>query len=257
MVDDGSDKAAPPVIQEWVRSLPLTISRQTHTGISAARNRGIQISSGSVLLFVDADCRLDANCLAALNSAIAHSLQQDYFQLRLIGSPSSLVGRAEELRLVTLQEHTLQPHGRIRYLNTAGFAIRRTRVNTEAGLFSLGARRGEDTLLLADLMQHGELPLFVPDAIVQHAVALSLIACLRKDIRSAYLERRAYQVIASKGVRIRVTNRERLRLLWSMWKNARKDSIGRRAWFVLVVRQAFQRVLSFGFNILHSGANSR
>lgn len=36
-------------------------------------------------------------------------------------------------------------------------------------------------------MQGGELPLFVPDAIVEHVIPLSLMGCLRKDIRSVYL----------------------------------------------------------------------
>jgi hypothetical protein len=52
----------------------------------------------------------------------------------------------------------LQADGRIRYLNTAGFAIRRTRANIEAGVFDPAALRAEDTLLLADLMQGWRAP---------------------------------------------------------------------------------------------------
>jgi hypothetical protein len=106
---------------------------------------------------------------------------------------------------------------------------------------------------LADLMQAGELPLFVPDAIVEHYIPLSLVGCLRKDIRSAYLERRTYNIIASKGVRIRLTQRERLQLIASMWRTARLPSIGRSAWFVLVVRQALLRMISFLYRCLRVG----
>jgi glycosyltransferase involved in cell wall biosynthesis len=252
VVDDGSTEVAPEAIRQSSPSVPLTILRQPHGGISAARNCGIRNSNAAVLLFVDADCRLQANCLAALSSAIASSPQHDCFQLRLIGNSSSVVGRAEQLRLLTFQEHTLQPDGRIRYLNTAGFAIRRTRAQSGAGLFDPAALRGEDTLLLANLLQRGELPLFVPDAIVQHDITLSLAACLRKDIRSAYLEGRTYHLIASKGVRIRVTPGERLGLLLSMWKTAGQPSIGRTAWFVVVGRQALQRMISVVYNFLPS-----
>jgi hypothetical protein len=147
----------------------------------------------------------------------------------------------------------LQLDGRIRYLNTAGFAIRRTRVDIEAGAFDPVALRAEDTLLLADLMQAGELPLFVPDAIVEHYIPLSVVACFRKDIRSAYLERRTYDLIASKGVRIRLTNRERLRLITSMWNTARLPSIGRSAWFVLVARQALLRMISLAYKCFRLG----
>jgi GT2 family glycosyltransferase len=142
----------------------------------------------------------------------------------------------------------LQPDGRIRYLNTAGFAIRRRRADIETGVFDPLALRGEDTLLLARLMEAGELPLFVPDAMVEHSIPLSLLGSLRKDFRSAYLEQRMYETIAASGVKIHVTHRERLRLLSSMWRTAHRDSIGRSAWFALVLRQAFKRMLSFFYH---------
>jgi glycosyltransferase involved in cell wall biosynthesis len=250
VVDDGSSDAAPEVIRQWDRCLPLTVVRQPHEGISAARNHGVRISRGSVLLFVDADCRVQMGCLTALAAIIAESPQHNCFQLHLVGDCSQLVGRAESLRLMTLQSHLLQPDGRIRYLNTAGFAVRRSRANIEEGLFDPVALRAEDTLLLANLMQGGELPLFAVNATVQHVISLSLIECFLKDIRSAVVEGRAYEIIASKGVRIRVTHRERLKVLSSMWKVAGHGSIGRSAWFVLVARQTLQRIVSLGYRCL-------
>jgi len=119
------------------------------------------------------------------------------------------------------------------------------------------ALRAQDTLLLANLMEGGDLPLFVPTAIVEHGIPLSLIGCIRKDIRSVYLEGRTYDIIASKGVRIRVTHRERLKLLLSMWKTSGQKSIGRSAWFVLVGSQAFQRMLSFSCQFLRVGTAHR
>jgi len=244
IADDGSTEPAPEFIRQWQRYYHLTIDRGPHAGISTARNRGVQISRGSVLLFVDADSRLQKNCLVALNATIASSPQHNCFQLRLVGDCRGLVGRAEELRLQTIQNHMLQPNGCIRYLNTAGFAIRRSRVDIKRGIFDPVALRAEDTLLLSNLMQAGELPLFVQDAIVQHATRLSLMASLRKSIRSAYLEGRTYEIIASRGVRIRVSHRERLSMLWSMWKTSGQHSIGRAAWFVLVAKQGLQRIIS-------------
>jgi glycosyltransferase involved in cell wall biosynthesis len=254
IVDDGSTEPAPEfVASSTFSSYPLVVIPQPHSGIPAARNNGIRNSKGAVLLFVDADSRLQANCLAALASAITGSPQHNCFQLRLVGNCTNLVGRAEELRLITFQHHMLQPDGRIRYLNTAGFAIRRARVDVKSGVFDPLALRAEDTLLLADLMQAGELPLFVPDALVEHYIPLSLAACFRKDIRSAYLEGRTYSIIASKGVRIRLANQERLQLISSMWKTAELPSIGRSAWFVLVARQALLRMISLAYKCLRVG----
>jgi len=253
IVDDGSKETAPDSIRGALPGHTLTVIRQAHLGIPSARNRGIKASGGAVLLCVDADSRLEADCLAALNSTISQLPQYDCFQLQLVGNRSSLVGRAEALRLMTLQQHMVRSDGCIRYLNTAGFAIRRGRADLEAGVFDPLALRAEDTLLLANLIQVGELPLFVPHAIVEHAIPLSLLGCFRKDIRSAYLERRAYEIIASKGVRIRLANRERLRLLFSMWRTAGQDSIGRSAWFALVARQVFLRTISLGYRCLRFG----
>jgi glycosyltransferase involved in cell wall biosynthesis len=243
IVDDGSADIAPDFIRDANRHYPLTIMRKGHEGISPARNFGIRNSRGSVLVFVDADCKLQNDCLATLFASIGEHPEYNYFQLRLIGDCSNLIGRAEELRLITIQKHMLQPNGYIRYLNTAGFAIRRIRANITGRVFDPVALRAEDTLLLANLMQSGELPWFVNDAVVQHAIPLSLFACLIKDARSAYLERSTYKLIAAKGIKFRVNHRERLIMLRSMWEISAQPSIGRSAWFVLAARQVIRLVM--------------
>src|SRR5580658_4083383 len=101
IVDDGSTEPAPDFIRPSSCTYSLMVIPQPHSGIPAARNQGIRNSKGAVLLFVDADSRLQANCLAALASAINNSPQHNCFQLRLVGNCSNLVGRAEGLRLIT------------------------------------------------------------------------------------------------------------------------------------------------------------
>jgi hypothetical protein len=192
---------------------------------------------------VDADCKLQNDCLATLASTINASPQHNAFQLRLVGDRSCLVGRAEDLRLIAIQNQMLQPSGCIRYLNTAGFAIRRTRVDGDRDLFDPSVRRAEDTLLMTELMQDGELPLFVADAVVQHAIPLSLIEWLCKAIRSAFLEARTYDLIGAKAARFRVSHRERLGMLRSMWTTSGQQSIGRMAWFAAVIRQSLRLVI--------------
>jgi glycosyltransferase involved in cell wall biosynthesis len=245
VVDDGSKETAPDFIRQRIHSFPLIVVRQAHAGVSAARNQGARISGGSVLLFVDADCKFQGNCLDALGSTIAGSVQHNCFQLHLVGDCSGIVGRTEQLRLITLQDHLLQPDGCIRYLNTAGFAMRRACADIDRGVFDPVAIRAEDTLLLANLIKGGELPLFVASATVQHAIPLSLMECLRKDIRLAHLDGRTYDIIAAKGVKLRVSSRERLRMLLSMWKTSGQHSIGKSAWFVLIARQAPRLIVLF------------
>jgi glycosyltransferase involved in cell wall biosynthesis len=250
VVDDGSSEAAPDFVRCWTECYPLTIIGHSHAGISIARNRGVQASKGAVLLFVDADCRFQANCLVTLAAKVSDFPRHNYFQLHLVGDCLGAVGKAEELRLTMLQDHMLQPDGRIRYLNTAGFAIRRSAVDVEKGVFNPVALRAEDTFLMASLMQRGELPLFVPNATIQHSIPLSLMECLRKDIRSIYQEVKTYELIASKRVIFRSSYRERLKMLRSMWKTSRQRSIGRWAWFVVTGRQGLRLVASYVYRCI-------
>jgi hypothetical protein len=166
------------------------------------------------------------------------------------------VGRTEHLRLTSLQDQLLQPDGRMRYLNTAGLAVRRSAVPVEGSLFDPVAIRGEDTLLLANLLQREELPYFVPDAIIQHDVPHSLLKCFRKDIESALLESGTYVLISSRGVKIRMSNRNRLNLIRSLYRASKPPSIGRLAFLVLIVRQLLSRITSFVFGAIHRRTGS-
>jgi hypothetical protein len=169
----------------------------------------------------------------------------------LVGDRSTFVGETEELRLTTLQENLIQPNGCIRYLNTAGFAIRRSRVNAEGFAFEPAAIRAEDTLVLANLMQGGELPFFVANSVVQHATSLSLTDYFLKALWSAYQEGRTYDIIASMGVRVRANYRERLGMFSSMWRTCEQKSIQRSACFLLAARQLMRLMTSFIYRFLH------
>jgi glycosyltransferase involved in cell wall biosynthesis len=242
VVDDGSATGAPDSIRNWSRFYPLLIIRESHGGISRARNRGIRAAKGAILLFIDSDSRLKHNCLAALAKVVILSLRDRSFQLHIVGSSTTLVGKSECLRLDAIQNQNLQDDGCIRYLNTAAFAIRRENLQLEGELFDPGVLRGEDTLLLAKLMRKGELPLYVPDAIVEHAISLPLAECLLKEIRSAFREMSAYRKIASMGIQIRMSHRQRLRILIYMWRISKASSLGRGAWLTAVVRQTLRRI---------------
>lgn len=248
IADDGSKQSAPDFINSWGKAFPLAILRREHAGVSSARNRIARAARGPLLLFVDADSRLQPNCLANLAAVIEASPNESCFQLRLVGDRLSLVGRAEELRLRLLQERLLAPGSHIRYLNAAGLALRRTMAGS-SDIFDPSLFRGEDTLLLARLMKHGEVPRFVPDAVVEHSVQISFIRCLLKDLRSGRLESLADRKIAAEGIRIRFNHQERLRLLRLMWRQSK--SYGRASWFVLVLRQVIERASSIAFGHLH------
>lgn len=259
IVDDGSSQTAPDSIRRLNGRYSVTIVRQPHAGIATARNRGIRQSRGRVIVFTDADCRLQANCLSALEATLLRFPSYQCFQLRLIGDCSNLVGQAEELRLIELQKYKQESNGFIGYLNTAGFAIRRQRIPAGSDLFDPAAARGEDTLLLVGLMQNQELPFFANEAVVQHAISLSLIGCFCKDVRSAWLEGRTFDKIAigGGGVKVRMGRKQLISMLWSMWKTAGHRSIGRPAWFVLVARESTEVIVRMIYRLARLGTRVR
>jgi glycosyltransferase involved in cell wall biosynthesis len=242
VVDDGSTEPVPASIRDWSGPSRFALISHPHSGAAAARNQGIRRAAGEVLVFVDADCVPQNDCLAALAACVKAS-SSDYFQLRLAGEKSNPASRAEELRLIATQDFLLQSDGRIRFLNTAGFAVRRTAVDTVNGLFEERALRGEDTLLLADLLRRNQLPLFVPSAVVRHVINMSVMQCLSKDVRTALLEAKTHAIIATRDIGVRIGYPERFRMLRSMWEISKDDSIGRAACLLLVARQMVRLVI--------------
>ena len=217
----------------------------------ATRNHGIQVAKGSILLFTDCDCILDVDCLKQLAAAIALCPLDDSFQLCLTGDVSSFAGRAENLQLSTIQQERRLPSGYLRYLNTSGFAIRRTSPYLGRGLFDPSARRGEDTLLLSKLIANGQLPRYVPEAIIQHAVRLSLPRYILKGFPSGYLEGYAYAVIRALGIRISSNRRDRWKLLKGSVRSSQNSVLAMVALATVVARQALNMLGSISYRVLH------
>jgi len=71
-VNDGSTDDSLNIINEYARNdNRILVYTQINMGLSESRNRGVQLSSGDYIMFVDSDDYLDLNtCEIALNKAI-------------------------------------------------------------------------------------------------------------------------------------------------------------------------------------------
>jgi glycosyltransferase involved in cell wall biosynthesis len=256
VVDDGSSTPVSGPICGGRANDRLRVIRLEHAGISSARNHGIHLANGSILLFTDCDCVLDANCLKQLADAIALYPQDDCFQLCLTGDVSSFAGRAEDLQLFTVQQERRLSSGFIRYLNTSGFAIRRTSPYLQRGLFDPSARRGEDTLLLSRLMANGQLPRYVPGASIQHAVRLTLLRYILKGLPSGYFEGYAYAIIKAQGIRVNSDRRQRWKLLRASVKSSRSSSLALVALATVVARQTLNMLGSISYRVLRPASQA-
>lgn len=66
VVDNGSSDDTPALLASLETSLPMRIVREAMPGLSRARNAGLAVARGQVLLFTDDDCVPDPKWLAAV-----------------------------------------------------------------------------------------------------------------------------------------------------------------------------------------------
>jgi glycosyltransferase involved in cell wall biosynthesis len=237
VVDDGSD--TPCAQQTLDTPLPIRIVRQDHFGIPVARNIGVRVAVAPNLLFIDSDCVLDRNCLRHLQATMSRLSTDTVFQLRIEGTPSSIIGLAEQCRLCSVQARKLRTDGHIPWIDTAAFAIRSAGC-LPGELFDVRASRGSDTVLLAHLMRENRLPVYVSDACVQHCVDLSIAEYLVKAFRSSLAESEARDIIKSTGMPLTSSVNARLRFVPRLFEYAPAGRAGLTAVGVLLARYGLQ-----------------
>ena len=242
VIDDGSATEAPAGITGWRGQLWLRVVRQAHSGIATARNHGVQEAHGDVVLFTDCDCVLDPDCLGELARAAGQFPGDVGFQLRLTADTRSIVGRAEALQHFAVQQGRLDDAGRLMYLNTSGFAIRRDAALAFGQLFDPLASRGEDTLLLSQLMKRGQMPHYLPGAAIQHAVRLPLGRYMWVGLSIGYKEGYAYAKIAKNAEKLDSGSSQRWEQLKRLRRIAKEKSLGTGAFFVVFVRQVLRLI---------------
>ena len=65
LVDDGSTDASPQICEDYTeRDSRVRLLRQENQGVSAARNRGLDVCQGEWVVFVDADDRISPDHLS-------------------------------------------------------------------------------------------------------------------------------------------------------------------------------------------------
>lgn len=170
VVDDGSTDSSPGVIRRFPE---VTYIRQENSGPSAARNRGINISRGDFVAFVDSDCICPLDWLRRMLG----SIEED---ITVAGVGSSQVSAGDETPYGKKVQAFLEITGFAGGYMKSGKGVRETDHNPscnviyrklpliEAGGFRDGLFPGEDVDLDRRLRKTGYRILFFPDAPVQH-----------------------------------------------------------------------------------------
>lgn len=74
LVDDGSIDQCPQILDTWGKRNPrIYVIHQENRGVSAARNRGLQIAQGKYVMFVDGDDWVDPDYVSYFVSLVTNS----------------------------------------------------------------------------------------------------------------------------------------------------------------------------------------
>ena len=194
VVDDGSADDTAGIAEAAGADLVLTIA---HGGPAVARNAGLEVARGDLVLFTDADC-------APMPGWIARMVAP-FDDLRVVGVKGSYRTRQRGLmpRLVQLEfeirYERMAQLPEIDFIDTYAAAYRREVLVREGGFStSYPVPSVEDVDLSFRLAAKGHRMLFVPDAGVWHTHPATLWSYLRRKMRFGYWRALLYLRYAGK-----------------------------------------------------------
>jgi UDP-N-acetyl-D-mannosaminuronic acid transferase (WecB/TagA/CpsF family)/glycosyltransferase involved in cell wall biosynthesis len=199
IVDDGSALRASAAAAERMRQMQVRQYRQARLGIAAARNRGLSMALGKLVLFIDSDCILERHCLRRLTEA-ARLSDSVAFQLAISSPKANLLQEIEALRLKLVQTSLVTKSEHIYYANTSGFVLRASYLHE--WFFDMTVIRGSDTLMLAKLLKDGHVPKYLPSCQVFHCPQMALRGYITKHFVVGYHGVRSKQMLRKSGGRI-------------------------------------------------------
>jgi GT2 family glycosyltransferase len=187
VVDDGSSDRTAAIAERF----GARVIRLKGRGPAAARNAGLRAARSDLLVFLDADCRPEPGCLAALLAPFA-----DPAVVGVRGHYSSdqtaLVARFTQLELEEKQAR-LAASQRIAVVDTACAAYRRSALLEHGGFDErYPATSAEDVELSFRLAEAGALLVYAPLARVRHQHAERLSRYLERKLRFGFFRARLY-----------------------------------------------------------------
>jgi len=181
VVDDGSPNPLDEVVGNFHNRLNVKLLRQSNRGPGAARNAGVRIASGSVLVFTDADCRPATDWLTILASNFDrypdHMLGGHTIN-RLAGNPYTATS---QLIVDVVYAFYNTPPEQARFFASNNLAIPAALFRQVGGFDETFFRTASEDRELCDRWRHtGHQMTYVPDAVVFHEHMLTLRTFFRQ-----------------------------------------------------------------------------
>ncbi len=177
IVDDGSTDNTAELIHQQIKAHQLSdvlCHTQANAGPAGARNQGVRLAQGEIVVFLDCDCVVEPDWL---NNLIAPFLTDTNDQ-KLIGVEGKTI--ADDAPKTPLDHYVENPNGGFYW--TCNIAFKRQTL-LDIGGFDEGFPwpSGEDIDLAHRIQQHGTIA-FAPTAVVRHLI---LSRALIKHIKEA------------------------------------------------------------------------
>jgi cellulose synthase/poly-beta-1,6-N-acetylglucosamine synthase-like glycosyltransferase len=179
VVDDGSsDDTARRAEKSGARVLQLA----SNVGPAAARNAGVAVARGEVVVFTDADCEPTPQFLAALTE---HLRDPDVGGTKgvYLSKQRALVARFVQYEYESRYRHTAR-HNALDFVDTYACCFRRADINRIGG-FDPKLRICEDQDMSFRLAEAGVRVRFAPDARTYHLHCANLWAYMGKKFHIA------------------------------------------------------------------------
>ncbi|MBO7235574.1 MAG: LicD family protein [Alistipes sp.] len=175
VVNDGSTDSSKEIVERFIIAHPeagIHLINQKNSGVSTARNRGIDEAKGDYIALLDADDWWLPNYIAEVCRMMEYYPNADAFSTAF----DIVVGDSHTHAAVPTTEGYISPAKEAllsRYPIIPSTATLRRSVVLKCGGFPDGMRIGEDQWLWARMMQQGAKFAFSPMALVRYSLAAS------------------------------------------------------------------------------------
>lgn len=186
LVDDGSEDGSLEFARTWAKNhANVHVYHKSNGGVSSARNMGLSIAQGRLVLFVDADDTIEPHFVSKMRQAI-HGKDFAvcaYDHVGKKGSTPFVMRRAPEVTLRQVYEHTLCTP-----VMNGGCCNKVFRMDLirEHGLrFNEQFSVGEDMVFLAQYLKHCQTVGYVPEVLYHYTVnpqSLTRSALTRRQV---------------------------------------------------------------------------
>ncbi|MEZ5386249.1 MAG: glycosyltransferase [Prosthecobacter sp.] len=185
VIDDGSTDETARIARDFDR---IIYHRQEHAGLSVARNRGMELATGSVLAYTDDDCIAHPDWLLHLSHAFT---QTDVVAAGGPNIPPPPRSRTERLVAAApgAPAHVLLNDVEAEHLPGCNLAIRKNALEKIDGFRAEFMAAGDDVDVCWRLLREaGGRLVFVPGAMVWHHRRFTIQAYLKQQIGYGHAE---------------------------------------------------------------------